>query len=114
MHKVRYPLPEALPAGLALKRPLPGVDPLVVLQRGELLEGAAALRASVRLLVRVVQHVLVVRLLEGEGAAAQVADVGHLASVEPLVLLQEVLGGERLVASLALPSLVGGGKTVCC
>ena len=77
------------------------MDALVVVQRAQLLERAPALRAPehlyiisiinryikylfyvhtpVRLLVRVVEHVLVVGLLEGEGFATDVAGVRGLA-----------------------------------
>ena len=55
------------------------MDALVVVQRAQLLERAPALRAPVRLLVRVVEHVLVVGLLEGEGFATDVAGVWGLA-----------------------------------
>ena len=52
------------------KGPLSAVDSLVVLQGGQLLEGPTANTAGVRLLVRVVEHVFVVGLLEGECLAA--------------------------------------------
>ena len=55
------------------------MDALVVVQRAQLLERAPALRAPMRLLVRVVEHVLVVGLLEGEGFATDVARVRGLA-----------------------------------
>ncbi len=51
------------------------------LKRGQLLEGPPALRARVRLLVGVVEHVLVEGLLEGEGAPADLALVRGFAYV---------------------------------
>lgn len=77
----------------------------MVVQSGQLLEGAATRATDMRLLVAVVQQMLVVGLLEGEGLAADRAGVGHLAGVQPLVLLQEVLGGEALCADVANPRL---------
>ena len=59
-------LSEALAASLTDKRSLTTVDSLVVLKGGQLLEGATTNTAGVGLLVGVVEHVLVVRLLEGE------------------------------------------------
>ena len=79
MDQVGDPLPEALGAGLALVGSLPAVDPLVVLEGGQLLEGPSALRAGVRLLVGVVEHVLVVGLLEREGPPADCALIRGLA-----------------------------------
>ena len=70
---------EALAARLALVGSLPAVNALVVLEGGQLLEGPSTLGAGVRLLVRVVQHVLVVRLLEGKCTTTDVALVGGLA-----------------------------------
>ena len=54
------------------------MNSLVVLQGGELLESSPAVVAGVGLLVRVVEHVLVVGLLEGEGSSADCARVGGL------------------------------------
>lgn len=65
-------------ASLAGEGFLPRVDALVVVQRGQLFEGAPALPALVRLVVVVVQQVLVVGLLESERLVALVAGVGHL------------------------------------
>ena len=67
VYEVGDSLSEALTTGLTDKRSLTTVDSLVVLQGGQLLEGPAANTAGVRLLVSVVEHVLVVGLLEGEG-----------------------------------------------
>ena len=63
-------LSEALATGLTHKGSLSAMDSLVVLQGGQLLEGPAANTAGVRLFVRMVEHVLVVGLLEGERLAA--------------------------------------------
>ena len=73
VYEVGDSLSEALTTGLTNKRSLPAVYSLMVLQGGQLLEGPAANAAGVRLLVRVVEHVLVVGLLEGEGLATDVA-----------------------------------------
>ena len=69
VYEVGDSLSEALATGLTDKRSLTTVDSLVVLQGGQLLERPAAHTAGVRLLVGVVEHVLVVGLLEGEGLA---------------------------------------------
>ncbi len=53
-----------------------------------------------------VEHVLVVGLLESEGLAADVTGVGRLARVQPFVLFQKVLCGEGFSAHIALPLLV--------
>lgn len=77
MDEIRDALPKPLSARFARERPLPGVNASVILQRGQFFKGPAALVASVRLLRRVVQHVLVVRLLEREGFVALRAAVRH-------------------------------------
>ena len=66
VYEVGDSLSEALATGFTDKRSLTTVDSLVVLKGGQLLEGPAAHTAGVGLLVRVVEHVLVVGLLEGE------------------------------------------------
>ena len=76
VYKVGDPLPEALAASLALVGSLPAVNSLVILQGGKFLESSPALGAGVRLFVRVIQHVLVIRLLECKCTAAEIAFVG--------------------------------------
>ena len=66
VYEVGDSLSEALATGFTDKRSLTTVDSLVVLEGGQLLEGATTNTAGVGLLVGVVEHVLVVRLLEGE------------------------------------------------
>ena len=84
MHEIRHPLPEALSASLTLKRPFAAVNPLMILESGELLEGPPTLRAGIGLLVSVIEHVLVERLLECEGTATDVALVGGLSWKEQI------------------------------
>ena len=55
------------------------------------------------LLVRVVEHVLVVGLLEGERLPTHRARVGGLSGVESDVLLQEIFGGESLTTVTTVP-----------
>ena len=74
-------LAERFAARLADEGPLAGVDALVIVQRRQLLERLPALGAHVRLCARVVQQVLVERLLEREALAAGGALVRPLASV---------------------------------
>ena len=101
--QIGHSLPETFPTSFTDKRPLPAVDPLVVLQGGELLEGASARAARVRLLVRMIQHVLMVALLEGKSFPTEVAGVRGFPCVKPPVLLQKVLRGELLPAIAAVP-----------
>ena len=61
--------PRQLTTGLAHEGLLAGVNADVVVQGRHLLEGSPTVGAAVRLVVRVVEHVLVVALLEGEGLA---------------------------------------------
>jgi len=79
-------LPEGFSARFADKGPLAGVDALVVVQRGQLLERLPAVGAHVRLGARVVQQVFVERLLESETLAARGALVRSFPGVQTLVL----------------------------
>ena len=81
------PLAKTLAARLADKRSLPCVDPLVVLQGGQLLESFPTILpcARVRLLVCVVEHVLVEGLLERKGFPTKVARIWGLAWIGKLL-----------------------------
>jgi hypothetical protein len=56
---------------------LSGVDPLVIVEGGQFLEGPAAVRASVGFVVVVIEQVLVVGLLKCESLVALTAGIGH-------------------------------------
>lgn len=86
VHQVRDALTERLATRLTNERPLAGVYTLVVVQSGQLFERLPALSTHVRLGTRVVQQVLVERLLEREALAARRALVRPLARVQPHVL----------------------------
>ena len=75
VHKVGHSLPETLVTSLTNERSLSSVDSLVVLQSGQFFEGSATVLPStdIGLIVRVVQHVLVKGLLEGECLATEAA-----------------------------------------
>ena len=87
MDEIGDPLAKTLAARLADKRSLPCVDPLVVLQGRQLLESFPTILpcARVRLLVRVVEHVLVEGLLERKGFPTKVARIWGLAWIRKLL-----------------------------
>lgn len=87
-----HPTGYVLTASLAGEGLLSAVNPLVVMQRGQLLEGPPADRASVRLLVTVVQQMLMVRLLERKCFATNLTRVRHFSCrrKETFVLGQSV------------------------
>ena len=62
-------------AGVAGVGFLSGVDALVIVQRGEFLEAATALVATVRSFIAMIEHVFVVGLLERERFRTQIAAV---------------------------------------
>lgn len=100
-----YSLAEGLSAGVAGVGFLSGVDALVIVQRGEFLEAATALVATVRSFIAMIEHVFVVGLLERERFRTQIAAVWCLSCVEAGVFAQILFGGEEFVTDVTFPFL---------
>lgn len=93
---------KAFAAGLAAKRPLAGVRPLVALQRVRLVEAFAASVTSERLLPRVYAQVTLQVSVDGKAFVAVLARVRPFSGVDLLVHFQAVSSVETFPALLTV------------
>lgn len=75
--------PTVLTTSLTHKGLFPCVDANMVVQGGHFLEGAATVRTLMGFVVRVIEDVLMVTLLEGEGLATLATRIGGLSYYPP-------------------------------